>query len=355
MLCAILVIAALVAGGCTHGSRAVKPRLILRSKEYLFDVAWASKARVVVSVLEDPGPSFQLRQFRDDGTKYRSIGSTAPGCPSAQYRDPQRLPDGRLSAERVCNAPTVPGATVDTLVALDRSGSEQLLAPLTPTQPPGIPGTDAGSTTKVGDRFAIVDPFAATGTHTAWNPTVSEGITVVGNDCHTLARINSAGYTLLHATVPTGGTTWDLADVGQPLVGGGCWTHSQADWPTANPDFSQVAFFALPPYTGNFAAKRGDIMLLDPNTRRITPLLTGVTAPASLRWSPDGRFIGFEGDPRGRGGGLWLFDPKHKTLRRVLEGEIGAWDWSPTGRQIIRVDNIPDATSEPFVYVLDIP
>jgi hypothetical protein len=63
--------------------------------------------------------------------------------------------------------------------------------------------------------------------------------------------------------------------------------------------------------------------------------LDGAIEGGDLRWSPNGDWLVFAGNPTGQSQGIWLLNVRTQALVQVAQGDYATPEWSPDGRQIL--------------------
>jgi hypothetical protein len=122
---------------------------------------------------------------------------------------------------------------------------------------------------------------------------------------------------------------------------------STANWPDWSPDGTTIVFFGkrdLPgrpriewtfhPYT-LYAMSADCESHRDTCKKSLQPLVPGISDPSAARWSPDGRWIVFDGQPSDQEKGVWLLERATGRLVRVAVGDYMRPSWSPRGDQLI--------------------
>jgi hypothetical protein len=63
-------------------------------------------------------------------------------------------------------------------------------------------------------------------------------------------------------------------------------------------------------------------------------VLEGIHGGGSLTWSPDSRFLAFNGDVPGKGSGTWVVAASNSALQHVGADALSSLTFSPDGKQI---------------------
>ncbi len=107
------------------------------------------------------------------------------------------------------------------------------------------------------------------------------------------------------------------------------------DSPTTSRDIENLLFY---PWT---------IYVMDADGSQVRELLTGVSYPGTLSWSPDGRWIAFSATYVNKRG-IWLFEVDTETVRLISE-RYGPFDWSPNSKQLIVLER--EESDDPLSYL----
>lgn len=294
-----------------------------------FDVTWLSTERLVVMYEPNLEASTfgtaRLWQLRPDGSDMRMLDlpEDREQCERTEFRYPQALWEGRLAFMRVCQPYEAWWESDPRLMAWDPDdGSSQLLRDYE------LPSHVASFT------------FA---------PDVGHGVlatdTGIEDDLYWLDE---------QAPRPV--------DVG--LV--------RARRPAWSPDGQSIVFFGNRQLRGRpgpqWATQPYDLWLMpaDCETRSegcaksLQRLVRDILDQTAVNWSPDGRWIVFDGNPQGQGRGIWLRRMDTGQLTQVLAGDYVVPNWSPDGKRLVVIgppegqENIGTFDNGSALYILDV-
>lgn len=145
---------------------------------------------------------------------------------------------------------------------------------------------------------------------------------------------------------------------------------SRATLPAWSPDNQQIVFFgnkALGNSPGpGWAGKPYDLWSMPAKCdtleggckNHLTQIVTNIFDQTAVNWSPDSRWIVFDGDLQNRGKGLWLRDMETKEIIQIQRGAFRNPSFSSDGKQIIAIGSSPgDESVMPEtteLYILDV-
>jgi dipeptidyl aminopeptidase/acylaminoacyl peptidase len=123
----------------------------------------------------------------------------------------------------------------------------------------------------------------------------------------------------------------------RPLVPDDFYRLQSISDPQVSPDGAWVAYVVT---TNDRDAdeQRGALWMVSWDGREHVPLTSAAAGARSPRFSPDGRYLAYLATPAGaERAQLMLLDRRGGEARALtaLSGEIGGYDWSPDGRQIV--------------------
>ena len=107
------------------------------------------------------------------------------------------------------------------------------------------------------------------------------------------------------------------------------------DSPTTSRDIENLLFY---PWT---------IYAMDADGSQVREILTGISYPGTLSWSPDGKWIAFSATYENKRG-IWLLEVDTETVRLISE-RAGPFDWSPNSKQLIVLER--EESDDPLSYL----
>jgi hypothetical protein len=318
---------AIVACGCrgsAHRSARTDPAFhpVGVAMAGLSDATWTQDGRFVLDQAGDT-PAHRLWEMRADGTGLRRLAlPDIAGCAATSYRSPQLLADGRIGLVRDCWKPLgVEPIVTSFAVALD-SRTEQVeeLAPLS---------TDL--------RYSNGTPHGDVTAHTvAWNRTLTAGYTDDGTGCETMYSVDRRGAHPLNVEIGDGANRWNLKSMAELYEPGrGCPRWGAAGLPKIARNSDEVVFFAssrldrLDRLEGPF-----DLYRMRIGGRSPQRFASGLRFLTGMELSPDGRWLAFTAEYRGKAPGLWLVNMKTTAVQHVANGDLRTPSWAANGHTI---------------------
>lgn len=313
-LAVILTLLGLVATGCTFGSGASLPatRIIPSPPQDIAAVAWLTGDTIVATFgSADAGPDRLEQVDIRSGSVTQISTKTDTRCSREDLLAPVRLPDGRIAfLDRCITSATGPDAT--TIVAVDvSSGSSRVLA-------------DLGGVVSDGGPFAL-------------DPSLTRVVVAVGNQlCNSIAFYRDSALATPDVEIRDGSSSFRLNAVSDGHQD--CTSDPIVDWPDWSPDGSTVAFVASTAASGATGPGRLDnsftIWALDAASWKSHMVLSGMTRPRSLRWSPDGKTLALSADFGGESG-TWLVDVATGAPHLVSRVSLDWLAWSPDSGRLV--------------------
>lgn len=319
-------------GASTNGSR----ESVSTTRALYAGIAWIRDGTLVVAAQRSSSAlpaRAQLWIVEPVRGKLRPLAMSQDdlACPKPDFQIPVSLSDGRLGFVQRCSRP---GADDFVISAYDPRTRwvERLVTPplrFLPLQWSWASGRATGAVAR------------------------SNGI------CASIALVTQAGEEPLPALIPQGEQTFRV-DAGFVDETRDCTMRGRADWPAWNPPASALAFFASPRSIGVAGRARLEVpwnlYVLDLEGLRVVEKLSNIGNPMGLAWSPDGHWLAFSGDVRGKGQGAWLYAVSNGRLERVSTKLLGSISWSPDSQRLAAV-HLTDTTGveiESEIVIIDI-
>lgn len=268
--------------------------------------------------------TFEIWRMRPDGSDLRPIPfpKNEDRCRRTEFDGPFRLWDGRVAVVRHCfwrdglseRVPDLQSQVHGLGDYVDKNWETHVLAwdPFTATTTQLLPYE--------------IPPFGTL----AFAPDLSRG--VLGEGAHIEDKLYWLG--------PKG---LSLVDLGM----------ARSNTPTWSPDGEWIAFLGNRHLLGgpgpHWAGTSYDIWLMQADCdtqsggckRGVKRIIRNIQDIVGLSWSPDGQWLAFDGDPGGRGQGIWLRNVETGELVQATAGPSGDFatyaspEWSPDGTQLV--------------------
>jgi hypothetical protein len=230
------------------------------------------------------------------------------------YNAPARLPDGRLSYIIDCRAVNENTSHMHLMV----------LDPLSLESKQFLP-------------YELPSNFLVP--QISWNSDMSVGFAFIQN------YLNSWVFQVMLED-------WQPLDLGSTQVRDIAWS----------PDDSTVAFLAAPEQglSGlNLIDALFNVYLMEPDGRKLRPVLKEIYQPGNLVWSPDSRWLFFSGTVFNRTRGIWAYSVINGELVLISERSGGLSGWLPDGRHLLvwhrleTEDPLSEQQAMPTIYDLE--
>ncbi len=313
-------------GGCVLGSHPVTQNLVVTTNiptpTGLFsNVAWVTPEKLVVTYQKSRNERpDQLWEVGVDGRNLQLV-SLEPSNHKCRdwFYEPKRVQEAKLSYVRLCKD-------------FNTFGEQYLFARDMETR-----------------KSELLRPYVLPNHYlrTSMSPDLSRGI--VGED----TSIQENLYWLNQDDA-------ERIDIG----------FDRATEPAWSPDNKTIVFFGNKSVGGEpgpaWAGKPYDLWKMPANCdtlqggckENVTLLVSNIYNQTAVNWSPDSRWIVFDGDLQGRGQGLWLRNMQSGEIIQIQKGKFRNPSFSPNGKQIVAIapapgDNnpIPETTQ---LYILDV-
>lgn len=111
---------------------------------------------------------------------------------------------------------------------------------------------------------------------------------------------------------------------------------------------------------GNVLSYPWDIYLMNADGSGMQLLLSGIEGIGSVKWSPNGEWIAFNGIYE-KTPGIWILNVATHQLIRVWAVENASYDWSPNGEQMVIIelkvetDNLGRQIAYGYPLIIDVP
>ena len=309
---AILLSAGLLAGCARIGGSVTPPAVIVKTApQQMFGIKWLNADELVVEYALGQSAVARL------GTVLLSDGAFSPlpvpssaGCEQIAVGNPTVLAPGRLAVTRECVAPLGSGIPDRTTIwELDIATGQYVLR--------GSAGTIRG-------------PAGAI----AASPDGQRLLVAMGSLCGVIVAAGADGAIPLGVEIRDGTRSFRLDDT---APGPDCSQRGWADYPAWSPTANEIAFFAAPGAIGLDGAARGgapaNLYVLAPDAPTATLILSNITVPRDLAYSPDGRYLAFGGVIGGRKA-TWILERQTGALRAVYDQRFEWLSWSPDGTRL---------------------
>jgi dipeptidyl aminopeptidase/acylaminoacyl peptidase len=315
LACAAYALVCIIAVGCQSSQPELVvrpvPRHPLQIPEGTYGtLAWLSNDRIVLEYRPrgKQGPETSLWIMRSDGSEFHALAlpaDTQNECSWTGYHDPVALSDGRAAYVRSCHMEKGNPFWSSSILVLDAK-------------------------TETSQRLFNYQIPEAASFSLAFGPDLSRGVGATYSDIeHYMFRIDNSGiYTIEFGLLRPNRPAWSS-------------------------DGKTLAFFGNRTMSGDagpiWATQAYDLWLMSADcvTRssecrdKARILLQSVGGPTNVAWSPDGKWLVFDGDVHGRGDGIWLFDASGQQSFLIAAGNYAVPTWSPDGKAIIAVAGSP--------------
>lgn len=324
-----VVVAFATVAGC-QGETGDAPTIGPTGRDY-FGVAWLESGLIVNYEPNQDDFSNDLWRLTDGGELERLDIPELPNCWQTVLLQPTAVAPDTLGFVREC-VPDIGGSRYD-IAMLTASGAVESLGEV----PHGV------------SQFV-------------WLDSQGRGLAGVGSlICNTLAWFSPDGSEPVDLVIESGGAAFNLAEQYEAFGSGECPGLGRANWPTASPDSTQIAFFASPPAAGtgpDLLDLPWALYVVDLDTMVPSVLLANVTSPGALRWAPDDDRLVFSGEIAGEGGGdgTWLIRVSEPEPRRLLADGLDWMAWSPDGTSVAGIldTRVPGGPREANIVVIDL-
>lgn len=189
-----------------------------------------------------------------------------------------------------------------------------------------------------------------------WNPEMTRGVQemVSGGAQGTIYWISPDGISPMDVEIEDQGLKWNLKDYydGKDRTG-------LVRFPSWSPDGKTIAFFAStygirekPELKPNI---KYELYFMDPYELKPVQILQGITDAYRLSWSPDSKYLLFDGCVGLRlKCALWLYSLESKSLSLVAKGDFQDFIWI-TNDKVVAIKNItlPYENNEIWEYSVD--
>ncbi len=322
LACAACVLVCVIAVGCQSSQsetvvRPVPKRPLQVPAGTYGTLAWLPSDRIILEYRPrgTQGPETSLWMMESDGGEFHALAlpaDTQNECSWTGYHDPIALSDGQAAYVRSCHMEKGNPFWSSSVLVLDPK-------------------------TETSQRLFNYQILEAASFSLAFGPDLSRGIGATYSDIeHYMFGIDSQGtYTLELGLLRPNRPAW-------------------------SPDGKTLAFFGNRTMSGDagpiWATQAYDLWLMpsDCVTRssecrgKARMLVQSVDGPTNVAWSPDGKWLVFDGNVQGRGDGVWLFDTTGQQSFLIAAGNYTVPTWSPDGKTIMVVVGSPlEGQSDP--------
>jgi dipeptidyl aminopeptidase/acylaminoacyl peptidase len=337
----VVVSSLLVLSACAPGNAGtpeVEQTVQLPGAEWT-GAAWTTDQTLLLQRIEPSGPAGTLTASLwtaspGSGKLIRFSVPMPAGCGAQFFTAFEPLRGGRLAAVRSCGS----FSGREDAVAITSSGTVQTLA----------------ADLKDGSGHVV------TVSSLSWNPDVSEAVASVNTGiCGTLFSVSpQAGAQPIQLSLGSANNRWNTAadfTSPDPVT---CGSAFDGEW---SPDGNQVTFFTDPRGRSDATSQRLDadysLMAVSSTFGQLTPILTGLRYPSSMRWSPDGRRLAISAQIGGVSG-TWAYDRVSKQLRQLSSLVGASISWSPQGTRLA-IDSVSSQGSNGLpvtsVHIVPVP
>lgn len=309
---AILLSAGFLAG-CAGTDASVAPSAVIVRTEPqpMFGIEWLNDDTLVIEYALGQSAVFRLATVSVSDGAFRPLPvPSSDGCEQIAVGNPTVLAPGRLAVTRECVAPLGSGIPDRTTIwELDIATGQYVLR--------GSAGTIRGPA----------------GT-TAASPDGKRLIEAMGSLCGVIVEAGPDGAIPLAVEIRDRTRSFRLDDT---APGPDCSHRGWADYPAWSPAGNEIAFFAAPAAIGLDGAARGaapaNLYVMAPDATTASLILSNITVPRDLDYSPDGRSLAFGGVIGGRTA-TWTLDRETGDLRAVYDQRFEWLSWSPDGTRL---------------------
>ena len=308
-----ILLSAVVLAGCaqTGGSVAPSAVIVRTPPQPMFGIEWLNDDTLVIEYALGQGAAFRLAAVSVSDGAFRPLPvPSSDGCEQIQVGNPTVLAPGRLAVTRECVAPFGSGIPDRTTIwELDIATGQYALR--------GSAGTIRGPSGTI-----------------AASPDGKRLIVAMGSLCGVIVEAGAVGAIPLAVEIADGTRSFRLDDT---APGPDCSHRGWADYPAWSPTANEIAFFAAPAATGLDGPARGgapaNLYVMAPDATTASLILSNITVPRDLDYSPDGHYLAFGGLIGGRTA-TWILDRGTGVLRAVYDRRFEWLSWSPDGTRL---------------------
>jgi len=162
-----------------------------------------------------------------------------------------------------------------------------------------------------------------------------------GSSSGICAGIAYAGIDHVEFLPPTSAGTGNHAfRVDQAITTAPCDTTGRAEEPDWSPDGARVAMMVSPASVGVSGPARIDepwdlVLMPAAGGDPLITLVSGISRPTGLSWSPDGRWIAYSQSREGNAAGTYLVEVVSRRVIRISPRVFSGPSWSPDGQSIV--------------------